>query len=250
MIHVNNLSRWAQVVWGVVALLAASAFVLQKHRGSHVPGNSIDPPYVPYTVVRSSQSVDGSRTVLTTFALSGDYIEILKNRKRDADYRGQSVKRTVATATGLIIRIDDVAELKSTVFDPKGTNRIRLGDRRYDCMKTSGGAPLRFYEQRVIRKEHLGGYETIVVKGDKSTRWHAPALNCAVLQMRADFGQQITEDQFVSIAAGEPLPGLMAVPAHYKEVTPSGLSKTASTLTDDKYYHAHRPPAELMVGAK
>ncbi len=175
-------------------------------------------------------------------------MELIRTRRPvGADY-ATYVKRTVATATGLIVRIDDVAELKSTVFDPSGRNRIRLGDERYDCLKTKNGAALHSSDERLGRRERLSGVEAVVLKGPRSTTWYALAFNCAMIQARYDFGRDgSTQDTLVSLTGGEPSAESLRIPDHYKEVSPSGLGKTASTLLDDKYNAAHRPPAAARV---
>jgi len=252
MSQTTNLRGLTIAVWCGVTVLGATGIALAVHHGSHTPHNSVTPPYVPYTVTRANDSRDGNRRTETTFALftNGDYVELIKTFNKASDYRGQSVHRTIATAEGLIIRIDDVAELKSTVYDADGANRIRLGDPRSDCTHTRGGAPLRFYDQRVIRREVLGGQNTVVIKGAATTRWHAIDLNCAVLKLSTAFGpDEIIEDRLVSVTPGSPADHLLQLPAHYAEVKPSGLGKTASTVQDDAYYDTHRPPAHL-TGAR
>lgn len=247
--------RLTFLVWIVVVVLGVTGVVQLRHRAAHptVPGNSIDPPYVPYTVVMSNTTRDGNRTLEDTFAVSanGDYVELKKGIKRDLGYRNQFVRRTVATGTGLIIRIDDVAELRSTTYDPTGSTRIRLGDPKYDCMKTKRGAPLRLYERQVIKRELIAGYETLAVRGNRTTLWYAPTLNCAILKATTVFSpDQVYEESLVSVTAGEPSPTLLTVPAHYEEVPPSGIEKTNSSVINDKYYYAHRPPAHLIAGDK
>ncbi len=252
MSQTTNLRGFTIAVWCAVTVLGATGVALALHHGSHTPGNSVTAPYVPYTVTRANDSRDGKRRTETTFALfsNGDYVELIKTFNKASDYRGQTVRRTIATADGLIIRIDDVAELKSTMYDAQGANRIRLGDPRSDCTHTLGGAPLRFYDQRVIRREVLGGQNTVVIKGSATTRWHATDLNCAVLKLSTAFGpDEIIEDHLVSVAAGTPSADLLHLSPHYVEVKPSGLGKTAATVQDDAYYDTHRPPAHL-VGAR
>jgi hypothetical protein len=107
--------------------------------------------------------------------------------------------------------------------------------------------PPRSQEQQVLRQETIGGYTTLVVKTGSSLRWHAPELNCAVLQLAGSGGHI---NRFVSLTPGEPSPAIMTVPGHYKEVSPSGLGKSATTLMDDKFYFRHRPPAALLSGGQ
>jgi hypothetical protein len=223
------------------------------------------PPQPAFTAVAEERVGAGegeTRLVhIHTYAVRGDQ----SVAERFAGPRPDDQRREISLASGLMQRVDDTSLAVSTQQVSAETVAERPATRldpRSDCtVITASGARLYTLGDR----GKILGVEVVEVKDAQGSRWLAPSLGCFEMRrklQRTDSSGRVTSVNLYEVKSmnlGEPDPSLFAIPASYREVPPSELSRLWCLRRDcrltpdqqkavaeqaarlDAQYHAHRP---------
>ena len=92
----------------------------------------------------------------------------------------------------------------------------------------------------------MASTETVVAVSEGMRIWLAPAVSCAVLELRLDAPKRDPplESDLLTLTRGEPDPHLFEVPSHFRETSPSMVRAlslgSASAHRLDDYYNTHQ----------
>jgi hypothetical protein len=154
------------------------------------------------------------------------------------------VARTIHFNSGERVETNEGAGVRSTEKERWDLNQLMdPGDR---CLRSVlGNSPS---NRTILNEDEVSGYRTIRIRQGRVDMWLAPALNCALIQMRVSRTPgsaelSVTKDPLL-IKAGEPDEALFRIPDSYREVPAStilGLPKESPEgRSADAAYRAHQ----------
>jgi len=225
------------------AALAANAIrLVLDERGMSRAGSERT---TPYTVVLqetfgfAASPQPGQRTV---FAVRSDGSFARRRTTSPSQRQRAASVRMIGIQPHTLVLIDEVRELKSTIWEHDRRNWIRLGDPDAECMRTRDARPL-FSRGARLEQTWESGHRVVKAVESTGTSWLALDLGCAVLRWRVVFADgSFSESRAMSVTAGEPDEEIFRVPDTTREVPPSVRTGTPSP-SDDSYYYSHRNPA-------
>jgi hypothetical protein len=151
-----------------------------------------------------------------------------------------TMQRTLVFPSGERVTLDEVRELKSTVFDPMRLPLLRDPDK--NCVFSRQGRPVN--DGVLVGRETLKGRQVVQLRSSVFAKWLAIDAGCALVRLkRGTSDSQGGIQEAVELRVGEPDVELFRVPDHYREVLPSLLHQVAGDSDYgrriDSYYRKH-----------
>jgi hypothetical protein len=173
---------------------------------------------IPYTVTLRETMYGPDGTVTPV----GEFIQAVRSDGATVWRFGRTgSQRILNFSSGVQVDTNDLDKTKTSITRRNQSNSL-LRDPNSKCLNSITGKPIAFPPETLLGEETIAGYRTVKLARGIVTAWHALDYGCAPVKERWEFNtREITEKELVALVAGEPDATLFAVPAHYREVTPS-----------------------------
>ena len=234
---VLNLAFWLIVIALLINIGHLSLPRLRVYARALTPG----PAALPYTSILKETVYDAQGHSKPggnyTWAVRSDGSRV--TRMEAAGH----VQRNVDFSSGKRVEIDELHNRKSTTTYSDVDANSWVRDPKSGCVNSMNGQSL-MPEGAVVGKEDVSGYQTVKIAGGGMTGWYAPEYGCALLKFEADWGSnEKSEQELVTLIAGEPSATLFAIPDNFTEAAPSklfgSLPPDVARRYDDRYYAHH-----------
>lgn len=251
----------------VVAAFLFSACFFAARSGLLVFGQQLTAAQSPSTVEISERFIDPlTKQVKTEVRLVTAYRSD-GSKASSRSYEGQVMSRRVSDLSSrrTVVVVDNERAKSTKYYSERDRQAVLAQVRPVDCSPNP--------KEKPVRQEFVLGIRAFVFESDSSAgpnrvklvSWLAPDLKCSEIKSIAERMDESglvngrTEKVPVLIRMGEPDDALFAIPADYKEMTPSAmqenswllqhkdsapLSLRAGWITEDQKYYAsqqHRP---------
>jgi hypothetical protein len=229
---------------GAAALAVNGAIMLANRDGTNRGPTS---PAVPHTVRLEEQASlpDGTmrRTLTYTYAVRGDGSSVELIERLFVPRHKQSSERTVSFANGVKVYLNDIRDLKSTVFIPTLDVAATQRDPHSKCVTSRKGVALG--SGILLEEELIGTWRASKVAYSDTLMWFSLDFGCALVKQRVDLpGGGKSEQTATSLTSGEPAELLFSVPSHYREVplsvTRGEAPGSSNAIAHDRFYNRFR----------